>query len=212
MRLVLCDVDEDVVRAWRQFCTDIDGVSIQHGSILEVACDAVVSPANSFGFMDGGVDAAYRAFFGSQIQEQVQQRIRERYAGEMLVGLADIVETGHPSIRFLVVAPTMRVPMVLRDSVNAYLAMRAILLLVLNGRLVGGAHDGDAISEHVQTIAVRGLGTGIGRIGPHVCAHQMRAAIEDIVLKPHNFPNSWAEASQRHQELYTTHIRRLQQD
>jgi O-acetyl-ADP-ribose deacetylase (regulator of RNase III) len=212
MHVVLCDIDDDVVRAWRQFCADIDGVSIQHGSILDVRCDAVVSPANSFGFMDGGVDAAYRTYFGPHVQQQVQQRIRERYAGELLVGLADIVDTGHPGIRFLVVAPTMRVPMVLRDSVNAYLAMRAVLLLVLNGRFLGGAHDGDTIAKHVQTIAVPGLGTGIGRIGPHVCAHQMRAAIEDVMLKSYKFPESWAEASERHQELYTSHIRRLQQD
>jgi hypothetical protein len=41
--------------------------------------------------------------------------------------------------------------------VNAYLAMRAVLLLVLNGRFLGGAHDGDTIAKHVQTIAVPGL-------------------------------------------------------
>ena len=32
---------------------------VHRGSIFDVACDAVVSPANSFGFMDGGIDALY---------------------------------------------------------------------------------------------------------------------------------------------------------
>jgi hypothetical protein len=32
--------------------------------ILEARVDALVIQANSFGFMDGGIDLAYRNFFG----------------------------------------------------------------------------------------------------------------------------------------------------
>ncbi|ECE9311446.1 phage tail protein, partial [Salmonella enterica subsp. enterica serovar Napoli] len=35
----------------------------------------MVSTANSFGLMDGGVDAAITAYFGPQLQERVQRNI-----------------------------------------------------------------------------------------------------------------------------------------
>ncbi|EAX9772495.1 phage tail protein, partial [Salmonella enterica] len=43
--------------------------------------DCMVSAANSFGLMDGGVDAAITAYFGSQLQERVQQNIIREYLG-----------------------------------------------------------------------------------------------------------------------------------
>jgi hypothetical protein len=62
----------------------------------------------------------------------------------------------------------------------------------------------------VVTIAFPGLGTGVGRIGFETCARQMRAAIDDLVLGKYTMPQSWAEASERHQLLYTDRPRRLQ--
>src|SRR5258708_780852 len=116
MQVILTAVDDSLIDAWHRFCGDLDFVQIHHGSILDVTCEALVSPANSFGFMDGGVDAHYRRHFGSQIQERVRTMIQERHKGELVVGNADIVETGHAKIPYLIVAPTMRVPMKLVES------------------------------------------------------------------------------------------------
>jgi len=93
-------------------------------------CNAVVSPANSFGFMDGGLDRALSERFGWQLQERLQKIIAKRPLGELLVGEALTVDTGNRSISWLICAPTMRVPMKLRQSINAYLAMKAILVAV----------------------------------------------------------------------------------
>jgi len=43
-----------------------------------------------------------------------------------------------------------------------------------------------------------------------ICALQMKAAIEDVVLKTNNFPSTWAEAQKRHQKLYTENTHDLQ--
>ena len=67
----------------------------------------------------------------------------------------------------------MRVPMVLQESVNAYLAARAALLLVHHGTFPIGEHVGQQIADRVQTVAFPGLGTGVGRIGAKTCARQM---------------------------------------
>jgi O-acetyl-ADP-ribose deacetylase (regulator of RNase III) len=211
MKIYLTAVERELSNAWRRFCSDLDFVEIYEGSIFDVPCDAVVSPANSFGFMDGGIDHLYSRRFGWEVQERLQNIIRELHHGELLVGAAEIVET-HSHIPFLIAAPTMRVPMILRDSVNPYLAARAVFMLVKNGYFRAGDFKGVKVSDAVKSIAFPGLGTGIGQIGPDVCAHQVRTAIEDVVLESRPFPATWAAAQARHQQLYTDRIRDLQRD
>ncbi len=210
MKLILTAVEEPLAAAWERHCGELDCVEVVRGSILDVECDAVVSPANSFGFMDGGIDALYYDRFGEEVELSVRRMILEHYGGELLVGAADIVETGSLKIPYLIAAPTMRVPMKLGDSVNAYLAARAMILLVQRGRFRAGAFQDEAIADHVRHIAVPGLGTGAGGIPYETCARQVRAAIDDFVLGGYRLPRSWAEASERHQLLYTDRPRDLQ--
>jgi O-acetyl-ADP-ribose deacetylase (regulator of RNase III) len=210
MNLILCAVDPLLAKAWQQFCGDLDFVTIHHGSIFEVPCDAVVSPANSFGFMDGGIDALYLDYFGPEIQRCVRRQILTKHAGELVVGAADVVETGHTAIPYLIIAPTMRVPMVLHDSVNPYLAARAVFLLIRDGVFATGTRQGERIAATIRTVALPGLGTGVGRIPAATCAHQVRTALNHVVLGKYRMPQSWAEASEAHQQLYTDQITRLQ--
>lgn len=209
-KILLADVEISMIEAWQRFCGDLDFVEIHHGSILDLSVDAVVSPANSFGFMDGGIDLAYSHFFGWHVQERLQKVIRERHSGELLVGMAEIIETDQPHIPFVIAAPTMRVPMVLQETVNPYLAMRAVLLLVRNGVFAHGSFTGQPIADYVEFIAVPGFGTGVGQVGPNTCAHQMRTAIDAVLLGKNEFPKSWADAQSRHQLLYTDRVRNLQ--
>ena len=210
MKLILTAVEEPLAAAWERHCGELDCVEVVRGSILEVDCDAVVSPANSFGFMDGGIDALYYDRFGEGVELAVRRLILEHYGGELLVGAADIVETASPKIPYLIAAPTMRVPMKLGDSVAAYLAARAVILLVQRGRFRGGTFRGEAVAERVRRIAFPGLGTGAGGIPYETCARQVRQAIDDFVLGGYRLPKSWAEASERHQRLYTDRPRDLQ--
>ena len=210
MKLILSATEASLANAWEKFCGDLDFVEIHRGSILDVDCDAVVSPANSFGFMDGGIDALYMDYFGSDIQMIVRRQIFEQHRGELIVGNADVVGTGSEKIPFLIVAPTMRVPMVLNESVNPYLAARAVFRLIKEGLFLTGQFKGQRIGDHINQLAMPGLGTGVGKVGYNTCAHQVRSAIKDILLEQYQMPRSWAEASERHQLLYTTNLKRLQ--
>lgn len=194
MKVVLADVSAAVVSAWKKRCEGPANVSIHLGSIFDVACDAIVSPANSFGFMDGGIDAAICDRFGWDLQTRVQDQIRSRFNGELLVGQALIVPTKDAAIPFLVSAPTMRVPMTVNRTVNAYLAARAVLLLVQTGTF----EDGKPIADVVKTVAFPGLGTGIGEMDAENCAAQMRAALDDFMSWRIEFPQSLMRAAQRH--------------
>src|SRR6267378_7242230 len=118
LRIILTAIDQPLADAWQRVCGDLRFVSIHRGSIFDIACDAVVSPANSFGFMDGGIDRLYTECFGSVVQERLQTCIRSCHYGELLVGQAEIVATNHPGTPFVIAAPTMRVPMALDRSVS----------------------------------------------------------------------------------------------
>ena len=206
MQIILADVQPAMVAAWQHICGDLPNVSIQHGSILDCATDAVVSPANSFGFMDGGIDMLYSRFFGWHVQERLQTIIQQAHFGELLIGNAALVPTDHAKIPYVIAAPTMRVPMILRGTVNPYLACRAVLLLIKHGRLA----DGQALADVVKTVAIPGLGTGVGRVEPAICARQIRAAIEAVNGTNSTFPSSWWEAQAQHQWLYGADPRDLQ--
>ncbi len=211
LRVNLVALDDELAESWSRWCGDLEFVSVHRGSILDLECDAVVSPANSFGFMDGGIDAVYTRHFGSEVQERRQEAIRAHHQGELLVGTADVVSTGDDRIPFLIAAPTMRVPMILKDTVHPYLAARAALLLVESGIFATGPHTGRRVNEHIRSVAFPGLGTGVGRVSADTCARQMRAALDDV-FGARTFPASWWEAQRRHQGLYCGQHHDLQFD
>lgn len=191
VRWLLVHRDAALGEAWRQHFAGAADVEIVDGDICTVDCDAVVSPANSYGFMDGGLDLALSERFGWDLQARVQQAIGDRPLRELLVGEALLLSTGDARTPWLVAAPTMRVPMRLRHSVNACLAMKAILATVL-------AHAG---TPAIRSVAIPGLGTGIGGLAPDIAARQMAAAYAEIVAGSVPYPSGFAEAQQRHVRL-----------
>lgn len=206
MKIILADLQTPVVAEWKKQFSDDENISIYHGSIFNVEADAIVSPANSFGFMDGGLDMRMSEFFGWHVQDRLQILIKDKYHGELVVGMAEIVPTDHPKLPFVISAPTMRVPMILgRESVNVYLATRAVLLLIRYGKF----DDSTPISEKIKSVVFSGMGTGVGMVPPEICARQMKQAIQDVNVG-YDFPRSWSDAQKRHQLLYGDNYRDLQ--
>jgi O-acetyl-ADP-ribose deacetylase (regulator of RNase III) len=199
--LILAAVDDVMAAAWAGAARGLPDVEVYRGSILDVKCDAVVSPANSFGFMEGGIDAVYVERFGLRIATRVRDQILEHHAGELMVGEASIIETGDRDIPFLICAPTMRVPMRLAGTVNPYLAARAVFRLVEHGHFMGAPFPGVAVRDLVRVVAMPGLGTGTGGVAPERCAGQVRAAYEAVVMGKSQMPASLAEAISRHRTL-----------
>ena len=92
----------------------------------------------------------------------------------------------------------MRVPMILKESVNVYLATKAVLVLLKYGIF----SNGSLIREKVNKIAIPGMGTGVGRLPYEICALQMKKAVDDIYYEKYTFPKTWYEAQKNHQLLY----------
>ncbi|XP_052810959.1 uncharacterized protein LOC128238760 [Mya arenaria] len=187
----LCDKQEELVDAWTELFKEYieaDKVEVYQGDIFYEgpAADAIVSPANSFGDMDGGIDLVYCRHFGWQMQDRLQKKIREEFNGELLVGQATILPTmedlsivdwskyncGEP-IKYLISAPTMRVPETIAETVNPYLAFRAVILAV--------DEFNKTASEPIRSVLCPGLGTAVGKMPQDRCAYQMLQAYEAYV-------------------------------
>ena len=125
---------------------------------------------------------AIRAVLGNSIQWSVQKAILERHHGELPVGSALIVPTEHKRWRYLVVAPTMRIPESVANTVNAYLAFRAALLAVRD-------HNALHPASPIRSVLVPGMATGVGGMAPGRCANQMRTAYDEV-SQPARIPNT----------------------
>jgi O-acetyl-ADP-ribose deacetylase (regulator of RNase III) len=182
MLLYLRDIDGDVVEAWKKSFQGLDNVEISQGDIFDIEAVAIVSPANSFGYMDGGIDLVYLRRFGWELQGRLQQHITSAHDGELPVGQATILETFDAEIPFLISAPTMRVPMTVSKTLNAYLALRAAIRAVKHYNL---EHEAS-----IRSVLCPGLCTAIGRMPPGLAARQMAQAYRTCVLGEHIGPSS----------------------
>lgn len=171
MQIFLRDRNPELAAQWSVQFRDKPEVHISCGDIFSpgphMEAEALVSPANSFGFMDGGIDQVYSDYFGWGLMEHLQKRIAEDFMGEIPVGQAETVvipSRKDAGFGFLICAPTMRVPDIVAHTVNAYLAFRAALI--------------SARRNGIQSILCPGLGTAVGRMPYARCALQMREAYD----------------------------------
>jgi len=162
LEVVLCDTNLAIVRAWRQAFKGLE-VSVESCDFFDVEVDAYVSPANSYGYMDGGFDRALRYRLPS-----VQQFVQQATGGYLPVGAAVVIATQDPYVPFLISAPTMVTPCDVSMTDNAYLATKAALQVALEHGEIG-------------SVAFPGMATGIGAMDPGAAANQMARAFLEIL-------------------------------
>jgi O-acetyl-ADP-ribose deacetylase (regulator of RNase III) len=189
LKLILVDPNPSLCAAFRHFFAGMPNVEIVPAFFEELAeFDCMVSAANSFGLMDGGIDAAIVRFFGDPLMDRVQQRILDDYLGEQPVGTCLLVESHHPKHPFVAHTPTMRVPMDITGTDNVYRAMWAMLLAVRN-------HNRTS-EPRINSVACPGLGTGTGQVPYPEAARQMALAYRNFVNPPRVLDWRLAESRQ----------------
>jgi O-acetyl-ADP-ribose deacetylase (regulator of RNase III) len=192
LELVLVDTTAALCDAWKEAFVDLPHVTIVNDQFHKVsAFDCMVSPANSFGLMDGGIDAAIISFFGYGLMDRVQDHIIDEYLGEQPVGTSFIVPTGHPKHRWLAHTPTMRVPMAITRTDHVYVAMWAMLRAV--------HHHNRAQEDKITSVACPGLGTGTGQMPFREAARQMALAYRHFLNPPKYI--DWRYADERQQSI-----------
>jgi O-acetyl-ADP-ribose deacetylase (regulator of RNase III) len=164
--IILVDVNPKMVAAWRTTFENNPEVQVIHGSMLEVPASAWVSPTNSHGQMDGGLDAILKGHFGAKIEKRLQQEIAKHYGGVLPVGHATCVETGSAVPRYLISTPTMMTSSEdISDTLNVALACAAAFQVI---------HMQNAKSPgSIRTVALPGLGANTGKVPVEICADLM---------------------------------------
>lgn len=192
--LVLVDIQAELCNCWEKDFKNVQTVSIHNGYFEHIKeFDCLVSPANSFGLMDGGIDLAIRQFFGMQLQKNVQKKIQKEFYGEQPVGTSVIVFTENDDYPFLAHTPTMRVPSDISKTDNVYNAMFAMLRAVAN-------HNKSCQPEaRINKVVCAGLGTATGRVPVKEASCQMALAYRNFMKPTSNMV--WSNLIQRNKEI-----------
>jgi O-acetyl-ADP-ribose deacetylase (regulator of RNase III) len=171
VQVVLVDINAKMVSAWRETFEENPEVKIVQGSMLEQPVSAWVTPTNSGGSMDGGLDLVIKNKLGQQVQNAVQDAIKSEYGGKLPVGHATCVaanaKRAHP--QYLISTPTMHSSSEdISDKLNTALACAGAFQKVYEYN-----------SENpgcISSVALPGLGANTGRVPVEICADLMWTA------------------------------------
>lgn len=180
-KFIIFDYNKDILAGIKPHFENIDNVKVMSIDVRKLISDpkfnidVIVSPANSYGFMRGGIDAFLSDMF-LNIEFCTQKIIKNLNVKQLNnkpilpVGsaiLVDITDCIYPNTKCkqMISAPTMETPMQI-DPKNIYYVFYAILKL----------------TSHMKnkTIAVPGLGTACGGVSFDECGKWMKAAYDDF--------------------------------
>ena len=182
--IYLLDRNSSMVAAWQEAFEDAANVIATRGDFARFMdehpeVDCVVSPANSFGIMDGGYDRAITNYFGHGLMEAVQRKIVDEWLGEQPVGTSISVEYNGMT---LIHTPVMRVPSVVVDPMLVYHCMRTALI--------------EAMRCGVETKVIPAWGTGCGMLPFDTVADLMAAAYFQVKNPPSKLDWDYANSRQ----------------
>lgn len=132
-------------------------ITVVQGSILDVDTQVIVNAANSLGLMGGGVAGAIKRAAGAEVEREAVKDAPIR------VGRAVLTSGGKTKFRGIIHAPTMPEPGTHSSIQNVSLATKAALTL--------------ADDKGFESVAIPGLGTGVGGVAPADAARAMVEAV-----------------------------------
>ena len=182
MKIYILDrraIMEDCWNAY--FCSEPDVEVVNEdleGFLSRQKVDCVVSPANSYGLMDGGFDLALSEYFGWGLQERVQEYIVKNFKGEQPVATSFIIDTGKDDIK-LIHTPTMRRPFAVKDPMIVYQCTRTSLMC--------------ALENNIESIVLPAFCGEWGNVSYKVIARLMYEAYKQVMNPPSQIDWNYAE-------------------
>ena len=136
-------------------------IKVLKGDLTEIDADAIVNPANSLGYMGGGVAGAIKRKGGEEIEKEAVEK------APIPVGKAIATTSGRLRCRYVIHAPTMEKPAMRISVDNVRKATRAALEL--------------ARDMGIKRIAFPGMGTGVGGVKEEDAAKAMIETIKEYL-------------------------------
>ena len=132
-------------------------ITVVHGSILDADAQVIVNAANSLGLMGGGVAGVIKRAAGAEVEREAVKDAPVR------VGKAVLTSGGKTKFKGIIHAPTMPEPGMHIPAKNVALATKAALTL--------------ADEKGFESIAIPGMGTGVGGVAHANAARGMMEAV-----------------------------------
>ena len=171
------DIKEAVGKVWKGY-NNVSG----ERKVIQTCEDAhcIVSPANSFGLMDGGIDGALSEILSKKdepdyIGKTVRGVIKKEYFGEQPIGTCLLVPTDNAKFPILAHAPTMTSPMNVAKTFNAYYAFKAVL-----GEVIKFNRSKESYIMRIRSILTTTFATGCGGMKLEQALEQMKLAYDKI--------------------------------
>ncbi|AMD18864.1 HBL038Cp [Eremothecium sinecaudum] len=189
MKFILIDANGNIYEGWKRWLSDWPSVVLHQGTLKDVVDNrsqfaenetrALVSPGNSFGFLQGGFDyAILKHFGGPQFEEFLQGRMVTGYRPVTTCSVYEIEEpfTGK-GFNYLLHSPTMLAPC--RPVFEAERPVETGIRLVFDTMW----NILNTVPEDVKELVIPGLATGYAGIPAEIATLAMAFAIRLYILR-----------------------------
>ena len=172
LKIYLLDINKEMTDTWQRFFKDVPNIEIHNTDFntfmkAHEDVEAIVSPANSFGLMDGGYDKAIIDYLGPNAQTNVLTMLNLIYYGEQPVGTCLAV----PFWKYTILhTPTMRTPGKILDRTVIYSCMRSVLMTCMKAK--------------IKSVVIPAFGGCTGEMDKREIANMMRLAYKQITNRP----------------------------
>ena len=171
MQIYLLDINKEMTDAWRSYF-DLPNIKIVNAEFAtfmstHLDVDTIVSPANSFGLMDGGYDKAIIDYLGHQAQTNVLTMLDAIYNGYQPIGSCLSVPFGKYVILH---TPTMRTPEAIVDYRVIFDCMHSCLI--------------EAKKNNRKSIVIPAFGGCTGQVAYETIARMMYLAYMHFINPP----------------------------
>jgi O-acetyl-ADP-ribose deacetylase (regulator of RNase III) len=170
MQFIFCDVNTDIVS---QFQQKFKFGSYHAGPVQSLNFDkpvAYISPANGYGYMQGGIDYYLNHHVLIDVEKKVREKIEGYYPDSVPIGTSLMVKYNESN--YLICSPTMKFPSNIEGTDNVYRAFYSALGVV-------------AKYPEIEYLVVPGMGTSCGGLSPEEAVQQMWQAYQDYQAGKH---------------------------
>ena len=198
MRIHFVDEEKKMTDAWKEAFSSIEDVpGVRYGVVRSdfggfmdehPEIDAVVCPADSFGFMTGRFGLSVKDYFGGKLENSLRNQIANYSCGMISVGSSESVFVGYseyyPNGRYLIAAPVSMIPEKILDPRIIYWCVRSSLI--------------SCVKLGLGDVVIPALGSGQGMVDPEIIAEFTALACGQVFARcaetpKYEAPDAFAE-------------------
>jgi O-acetyl-ADP-ribose deacetylase (regulator of RNase III) len=178
MSIKFISLNAEWIKYMKEYFTGIPSIITECTDITTISPDntCFVSPANSIGFMDGGIDLVLSRTIMPGIESKVKRRIRElgilTTIGRPYLPIGSVITVHHDDTTHLIVAPTMFLPHDVSGTQNAYWSFFAALKMWKKLCDKADIRYNLVVTSHC---------CGYGKMSENESARQMKKAYDDFI-------------------------------